>query len=96
MIEFLGLWEELHNPAFNRVQFDTVRNKGKKGNMRDHATINQLLVHVRPRYDSPVVINGNTYTDGEFGHHYGLDKSEAISDKDREEVFIQLKEWLDG
>lgn len=23
-IEFLGLWETLHNPNFNRVQFDTV------------------------------------------------------------------------
>ena len=22
-IEFLGLWESLHNPSFNRVQFDT-------------------------------------------------------------------------
>ena len=24
-IEFLGLWESLHNPDFNRVQFDTFR-----------------------------------------------------------------------
>lgn len=24
-IEFLGLWENLHNPTFNRVQFDTFR-----------------------------------------------------------------------
>lgn len=24
-IEFLGLWESLHNPNFNRVQFDTFR-----------------------------------------------------------------------
>ena len=24
-IEFLALWEELHNPNFNRVQFDTVK-----------------------------------------------------------------------
>ena len=24
-IEFLGLWESLHNPTFNRVQFDTFR-----------------------------------------------------------------------
>ena len=23
-IEFLGLWESLHNPNFNRVQFDTL------------------------------------------------------------------------
>lgn len=24
-IEFLGLWETLHNPNFNRVQFDTFK-----------------------------------------------------------------------
>ena len=24
-LEFLGLWESLHNPNFNRVQFDTFR-----------------------------------------------------------------------
>ena len=26
-IEFLGLWESLHNPTFNRVQFDTFKNE---------------------------------------------------------------------
>ena len=26
-IVFLGLWEELHNPDFNRVEFDTVKNE---------------------------------------------------------------------
>ena len=26
-IEFLGLWETLHNPNFNRVQFDTLKNE---------------------------------------------------------------------
>ena len=26
-IVFLGLWEELHNPGFNRVEFDTVKNE---------------------------------------------------------------------
>ena len=25
-VEFLAVWEELHNPDFNRVQFETVRN----------------------------------------------------------------------
>lgn len=25
-IEFLGVWEQLHNPRFNRVQFEAVRN----------------------------------------------------------------------
>lgn len=26
-IEFLGIWEELHNPDFNRVQFEAVKNE---------------------------------------------------------------------
>ncbi|MBQ7461757.1 MAG: KilA-N domain-containing protein [Bacteroidaceae bacterium] len=64
-IEFLGLWESLHNPNFNRVQFDTfkteadmlnvalfgmtaaqwrVQNPGRKGNIRDYASLQQLLV----------------------------------------------------
>ena len=25
-VEFWAVWEELHNPDFNRVQFETVRN----------------------------------------------------------------------
>ena len=27
IIEFLGVWEELHNPDFNRVQFEAVKNE---------------------------------------------------------------------
>ena len=26
-VEFLGVWEELHNPEFNRVQFEAVKNE---------------------------------------------------------------------
>ncbi|WP_282806536.1 KilA-N domain-containing protein [Clostridium tetani] len=25
-LEFIGLWEQMHNPSFNRVEFDTFRN----------------------------------------------------------------------
>ena len=53
-----------------------------------------LHIHVRPRYDKPVILNGNTYTDSEFGHHYALNKSGVIPAKDKEVVFIRLKEWL--
>ena len=53
-----------------------------------------LHIHVRPRYDYPVTLGGNTYCDGEFGHHYALDKSAVIPDGDREEVFARLKERL--
>lgn len=54
-----------------------------------------LHIHVRPRYDKPVILNGNAYTDREFGHHYALNKGGAIPCSDREELFVRLKEWLD-
>ena len=53
-----------------------------------------LHIHVRPRYDKPVVLNGHTYTDSEFGHHYALKKSGVILAEDKNELFRQLKEWL--
>ncbi len=53
-----------------------------------------LHIHVRPRYDKPVMLNGNTYSDSEFGHHYALNKSGIIPAEDKEEVFIRIKEWL--
>ena len=53
-----------------------------------------LHIHVRPRYDKPVMLNGSIYNDNEFGHHYALNKSGIISAEDKEEVFIRLKEWL--
>ena len=53
-----------------------------------------LHIHVRPRYDEPVIVNGHTYNDSEFGHHYAVKKGGEISDKDREEVFIRLKDWM--
>ena len=53
-----------------------------------------LHIHVRPRYDKPIVLNGSTYTDSEFGHHYAVNKNGVISVKDKEEVFTRLKEWL--
>ena len=62
---------------------------------KDAAPDPHLHIHVRPRYDKPVVLGGSTYTDREFGHHYALKKPETIPVKDREEVFSRLKEWLD-
>ena len=53
-----------------------------------------LHIHVRPRYDKPIVLNGSTYTDSEFGHHYALNKGAVIPFKDKEEVFSRLKGWL--
>lgn len=55
-----------------------------------------LHIHVRPRYDKPVTINGNAYTDNEFGHHYALNKDKAIPSEDMNELFIRLKEWFNA
>ncbi len=30
-IEFLGVWEVINNPDFNRVEFDTVKNQASGG-----------------------------------------------------------------
>ena len=53
-----------------------------------------LHIHVRPRYDKPIVLNGSIYTDSEFGHHYARNKNTVIPVQDKEEVFSRLKEWL--
>ena len=53
-----------------------------------------LHIHVRPRYDKPVMINGNTYIDGEFGHHYALKKSGEMPAEDKNEVFRRLKDRM--
>ena len=53
-----------------------------------------LHIHVRPRYDKPVMINGSTYIDSEFGHHYAKSKRGSIPVKDKKEVFHLLKEWM--
>ena len=36
-LEYIGLWEILNNPNFNRVQFDTVRNAHKKKQKNTHS-----------------------------------------------------------
>ena len=61
---------------------------------KESGTNPHLHIHVRPRYDEPVMVNGRTYTDGEFGHHYAVNKCGIIPAKDKEEVFNGLKEWL--
>lgn len=43
-IEYLGVWEQLHNPRFKSIEFDAFRQQAKKLNMRDTASINELVV----------------------------------------------------
>jgi len=55
-----------------------------------------LHIHVRPRYDKPVIVNGRSYVDSEFGHHYAAKKCGEIPNKDREELCTRIKEWLNS
>lgn len=55
-----------------------------------------LHIHVRPRYRNPVVINGNTYADDSFGHHYATKKFGHISTEDMQAIFDRMKNRLDS
>ena len=58
-LELLGIWEQLHNPGFNPVEFNGIKKQAglnsftlfgqtarewRDGNMRDQASLEQLLV----------------------------------------------------
>lgn len=53
-----------------------------------------LHLHVRPRYNKPIIINGNSYIDEEFGHHYDNKKETILSDDDREVLFEKMKQFF--
>lgn len=56
-----------------------------------------IHIHVRPRYKNPVVINGNTYLDNNFGHHYSIGRTEQIfSKEDIQIIYGLLKKWLNS
>ena len=71
VVEFLGLWEKLHNPDFKPLEFEGVNvvlfgktakqwkdeNSTITGNMRDSATLNQLLVLANLESYNAILIN---------------------------------------
>ncbi len=63
-LEYLGLWERLHNPHFKGVEFDPLlaeqwreSNPNLKGNIRDYATINELICLSNMENINAVLIN---------------------------------------
>ena len=48
-LEYIGEWEMLYNPSFNCTEFGTIKKYGMnrtpelKGNIRDYASINELI-----------------------------------------------------
>lgn len=53
-----------------------------------------LHIHVRPRYLSPITINGKTFIDEEFAHHYDNHKQNKLSETETEMVFKLIEEAL--
>ena len=71
-IEYLGEWEMLYNPVFNCTEFGTIKNMAMfgmtarqwreanpelKGNIRDYATINELICLSNMENINAVLIN---------------------------------------
>lgn len=65
-LEYLGLWEKLNNPMFKGVEFDPLFSEAKewrennpesKGNIRDYATINELICISNMENINSVLIN---------------------------------------
>ena len=53
-----------------------------------------LHIHVRPRYQAPITINGNEYSDEEYAHHYDNHKSNKLTESEKETVWHLIKEAL--
>lgn len=53
-----------------------------------------LHIHVRPRYNTPVIINGKEYFDEEFAHHYDNHKQNKLTEAEKETVYNLIKEAL--
>ena len=52
-------------------------------------------IHVRPRYKTPVTINGHMYADADFGRHYSLRQNNMVSGGDMQVIFRKMKRWFD-
>ena len=53
-----------------------------------------LHIHVRPRYNTPVIINGKEYFDEEFAHHYDNHKRNKLTEAEKENIYKLIKEGL--
>lgn len=53
-----------------------------------------LHLHARPRYKNAIVINGNSYLDAEFAHHYAVKKETVLLDEDRIYLYALMKQFF--
>ena len=59
---------------------------------KDKSPDPHLHIHVRPRYKNAVTINGHSYMDTEFAHHYALKKETALTNEDRQTLYDLMKD----
>jgi diadenosine tetraphosphate (Ap4A) HIT family hydrolase len=50
--------------------------------------------HFRPRYKQPVAINGITFEDPQFGHHYDRDQRRTVDDETFRAILEKIKTHL--
>ena len=55
-----------------------------------------LHIHIRPRYNSPITINGKAFIDEEFAHHYDNHKQNKLTETETEMVYKLIKEAING
>jgi len=72
-------WTSLNNDSYKQ------ENIGKESNFH---------LHLRPRYSHPVIINGYTFQDRNFGEHYERHTDEQVSDEIMEEITKKIKMCL--
>lgn len=53
-----------------------------------------LHLHARPRYRNAITINGSSYADIEFGHHYQPQKETMLMNDDRKTLLEMMKKFL--
>ena len=80
IVEFLGVWEEIYNPNFNRADFDTFKNQAGSNSF----SIPDFLLGVFRRYWSPNKNEIKEKSDRIQLHFEGLrDKYKIILDADK-------------
>ena len=63
-VAYLGLWEQLHNPAFNMVEFDQFRNEAGT-----HAFVLPPQIWIERTGATGLVSKSGRYGGGTFAHH---------------------------
>ena len=53
-----------------------------------------LHIHVRPRYQTPVTINGKVFFDEEFAHHYDNRKPNKLTEAEANDIFRRIHTQL--